>query len=174
MKSPLLLPATAIAVLVLAGCAASPASTPSVTENDAGPTAEAGTPAAVGGGQLFGCTDAMISFMDANGYLNPTPADPTRFVFPEAGKPGASPACYVEDDYGGTKRKGAIFVGDAEAAIAQIGATLTSAGYQQSSGYGAYIWWLDGEDASSARYAVGAGPQQIDGQNVIWATWASD
>jgi hypothetical protein len=93
----LLLPATAIAVLVLAGCAASPASTPSATENDAGPTAEAGTPAAVGDGQLFGCTDAMISFMDANGYLNPTPADPTRFVFPEAGKPRLA-ACYVEDD----------------------------------------------------------------------------
>jgi len=112
--------------------------------------------------------------MDANGYADPTPADPSGFEFPEAGRPGATPACYVEDDFGGPKRKGAIFVGDTNGAIAQIAATLTAAGYQQNSGYGAYIWWLDGDDPSTARYAVGAGPQQIDGQDVIWATWASD
>jgi hypothetical protein len=168
----LLLPATAIAVLVLAGCAASPASTPSATENDAGPTAEAGTPAAVGGGQLFGCTDAMISFMDANGYLNPTPADPTRFVFPEAGKarrladlPSRTTTAEQSARSDLRRRRGRRHRADRRHADGR--------GYQQSSGYGAYIWWLDGEDASGP-VRGGAGPQQIDGQNVIWATWASD
>ena len=131
-------------------------------------------PAAAAGGDAFGCTDAMIAFMDANGYADPTPADPAGFTFPESAAPPAVPACYVVDDFGGTARKGAIFVGDTDAAIAAIGSTLSAAGYQQNSGYGAYIWWLDGEDPSSARYAVGAVPQQVDGEDVIWATWPSD
>ena len=64
---------------------------------------------------------------------------------------------------------------DTTGAISQpiyLSATYRHPGYQQSTGYGTSIRWLDGTDPSSARYAVGAGPQTVDGQTVIWMTWA--
>lgn len=115
----------------------------------------------------------MLSFMEANGYSSPTPHDSSGFSFPEAGTLVVTPTCYVEDDFGSAKRKGAMFTGDTTAALADIDTALTSAGYQKSEVYGSGIWWLGGEAPESARYAVGAGPMQVGDETVIWATWAS-
>lgn len=120
-----------------------------------------------------GCTDAMLSFMDQNGYANPTPADVADFALPEAGATSVEPACYVADDIGGAVRKGAIFTGDTDAALASIRESLDAAGYEQSDAYGAYVWWLGGDGPTTATYAVGAGPSDIDGEPVIWMTWAT-
>lgn len=103
-------------LLLLTGCVASGSPYSSTGDVSASPAHDA--PAAAAGGDAFGCTDAMIAFMDANGYADPTPADPAGFTFPESAAPPAVPACYVVDDFGGTARKGAIFVGDTDAAIA--------------------------------------------------------
>jgi len=114
----------------------------------------------------------MIAYMDANGYSDPTPHDSSEFTLPEASMPSILPTCYVDDEFGSAHRRGAMFTGDTDAALTAVGDALTAAGYQQSTGYGTSIRWLDGTDPSSARYAVGAGPQTVDGQTVIWMTWA--
>ncbi|MBN9176179.1 MAG: hypothetical protein J0I43_02245 [Microbacterium sp.] len=171
---PLSLTLLALGALLCAGCAGggtAPADTAASDPSTAVVTPSSGDDGAAAGG-AFGCTDAMISFMDANGYSDPTPHDPSDFTLPEASTPSVRPDCYVDDEFGSAHRKGAMFTGDTAAALAAVGDALTAAGYQQTSGYGTSIWWLDGEDPSSARYAVGAGEQTVDGQTVVWMTWA--
>ncbi|WP_431801041.1 hypothetical protein [Microbacterium sp. bgisy203] len=147
---------------------ASPSETPAAPATESTPTGEDGDAAADSG-----CTDAMLSFMDQNGYADPTPADVADFSLPEAGPTSVEPACYVADDIGGAVRKGAIYTGDTDAAMASIRETLDAAGYAQSDAYGAYVWWLGGDGPTTATYAVGAGPTDIGGEPVVWMTWAT-
>ncbi|WP_336627273.1 MULTISPECIES: hypothetical protein [unclassified Microbacterium] len=173
LTRPLVLGMLALAAVLCAGCSAG-ADAPADSAASAPPAAAspaAGDSGAAGGGS-YGCTDAMIAYMDANGYSDPTPHDSSEFTLPEASTPSILPTCYVDDEFGSAHRRGAMFTGDTDAALTAVGAALTAAGYRQSTGYGTSIWWLDGADPSSARYAVGAGPQTVDGQTVIWMTWA--
>lgn len=159
-------------VIALSACAG---------EADTAPDAPAEPPATSGNatqsdtsaapGQTYGCTDDVLAYLADSGYPDATPSDPATFAFPEGIGIAAVPDCYVVDDVAGATRSGAVFTSDPDAALAEIGAALTAAGYVQSDDYGPYIWWIGGDEPTSAAHAVGAAPQDIAGQPAVWATW---
>lgn len=119
----------------------------------------------------FGCTEAILTHLQTNGFGGATPVDPASFDLPDASVT-AEPACYVVDEASGATRSGAVWTSDIDTTLAELGSSLTAAGYEQSPDYGPYVWWLNGTDPLNAERSVGAAPQNLeDGSQILWASW---
>lgn len=158
----------AIAALVaapLAGCAG--ASTPG-----SGPAATSG-PAEGGGaasGETWGCTPGILEYLESNGFPEPQALDPATISIPQSTF-AVAPDCLAMADYGGYPRYSAVWTGDIEAVIADLGAALAAGGWEQSDEYGPYVWWFNGDGPTGAEHALGSAPQEIDGIPGFWASW---
>jgi hypothetical protein len=157
--------AIAATALILTACTAAP-STSDSGDSDAPDTSSAS-------GEMFGCTQATLDYIEPLSYANAVPIDPSTLEFPGGITIATVPDCYVIDETDGYQRWGAFFTGDGAQAFAEIDTALTDGGYVQSDDYGPNVWWTaDGTDGpTSAEHSVGGGPQVIGGADVFWVTF---
>ena len=160
-RTPTVLAASDALLLVLAGCAGSPAADPS-TPDEAPDTAS---------GEMFGCTQGILDYIAELSYPEAVPIDPATLEFPGGATIATEPSCLVKDESGGVTRYGAFFPGDGAQAIAELGPALEAGGYVQSADYGPYVWWIGGDEPVGAEHQVSVGPQVIDGADVLWLTY---
>lgn len=168
----------------LTACAPEPGTDPSTTPSPSTPSTsttpsapstptpiESQTPdpgAQPGEGGTDGCTEPILTHLAENGFPDATPQDAATIAIPDA-QVATTPACYVTD---GAGRGGAVWTTDIQGVLAELGASLTAAGYEQSADYGPYVWWSGGTDPLSAEHSVGAAPQFLaDGTEILWASW---
>jgi len=149
--------------IVLSACSASPASS-DPSEPDSPDESTAST-------EQYGCTPAIFDYIADLSYAEAQPIDPAGLAFFDGITIERVPECLVLDASSGTDRYGAFFSGDGLDAVAQIDAALDAGGYVQSDDYGPYVWWINGEEPTSAEHSVGAGPQVIDGADWMWVTY---
>ncbi len=173
---------TLLLLAPLAACAPEPgpgaSSGPSASSPASPSPAESETPvrdpepsSAPNADPAFGCTEAILTHLQANGFGGASPVDPASFSLPDASVT-ADPACYVVDDASGSTRSGAVWTDDIDQTLSELGTSLTAAGYEQSPDYGPYVWWIDGSDPLDAERSVGAAPQDLaDGSPILWVSW---
>lgn len=145
-------------------------STPSPVESET-PATDPDSSPAPNADPAFGCTDAILTHLQNNGFAGATPEDAASFTIPDA-TVATQPDCYVVDEVSGATRSGAVWTTGIDATLAELGSSLTAAGYQQSDDFGPYVWWLNGTEPMTAEKAVGAAPQNLeDGTPILWASW---
>ncbi|MGP3536402.1 hypothetical protein ACTU3I_16520 [Microbacterium sp. RD1] len=159
----------ALLLLPLAACSAGAS-----TDDDAATTTDETTAPADDGatasGDLFGCTDGILTYISDKGYPNAEPVDPATLEIPETAF-DLTPDCYVVDDYDGAPRYAAFWATDPQGVLSTLGAALDAGGWVQSDEYGPLVWWRDGDDPLSAEHSLSAAPQPIDGVETLWASW---
>lgn len=166
IRSTTSLAAGAAILLLLAGCSA-----PAVEIDDKAPSASDEAAGEQGSSEQYGCTPAMFDYIKDLSYPTAEAVDPTTLEIPDGITIATEPVCLVKDEYGGAPRYGAFFPGDGAEVIAELDAALEAGGYVQSDDYGPYVWWINGDEPTSAEHSVGVGPQVIDGADILWLTY---